>query len=71
MNRPPTERVATLIELAYTCEAFNTLPGPGGLLDQDWYLVEGLRMVKLAQAERAEVESKRNEAQSQVKVRKR
>jgi len=41
-----------LIQIDAMCEAFNCLPGPGGLLDQDPYLIEGLFIVRAAKAEK-------------------
>jgi len=48
-----------LISMASLCKQFNALPGPGGILDQDPYLIDGMSMVYEAVAEKEERESKR------------
>ena len=40
------------------CKAFNCLPDEGGLLDQDCYWVEALRLWHNAEAEREQRETK-------------
>lgn len=44
MNREvDDDRVALAIELGQMCETFQCLPGAGGLLDQDPYLLKLVR----------------------------
>jgi len=51
--------VARLIQITSLCKQLNCLPGPGGLLQQDPYLIEGMNFVMLAMHEREELEAKR------------
>jgi hypothetical protein len=41
------------------CQAFNCLPKPGGVLDQDWLLIEGMQYVLKAQADKQELDAAR------------
>jgi hypothetical protein len=50
--------VALAIELGQLCEIFNCLPGPGGILDQDPYLLKLVKMYLSASAERQNLEVK-------------
>lgn len=42
------------------CQAFGCLPSPGGLFDQDSYIVYLMQCVSIAQSERAERERERD-----------
>ncbi len=48
-----------MIQITSLCKQLNCLPGPGGLLQQDPYLIEGMNFVMLAMHEREELEAKR------------
>lgn len=48
-----------MIRITSMCRAFNCLPGPGGLLQQDSYLMDGMGFVVEAVNEREELEQKR------------
>lgn len=52
--------VADAITLTNLCQALHTLPRAGGLLDQDSYHVWLIEQVLNAQAERAEIERRKN-----------
>lgn len=52
------------IELTNICQALQSLPGPGGVLEQDSYHIYMIQAVLAAQAEKAELDRKR-QAQSQ------
>jgi uncharacterized membrane protein len=52
MSREADAEVAALIELYYMCETFHALPGAGGILDQDSYLMYGLLLVASAVQEK-------------------
>ncbi len=41
------------------CQAFGALPQEGGLLDQDCYLIEGIKLVLIAQQEKEKLEMDR------------
>lgn len=43
MNRYTDDEVELAIELTFMCREFNVLPQPGGLLDQDYYLIRLLK----------------------------
>lgn len=58
MRRKPDEEVANLINLANLCATMYCLPGPGGLLDQDSYLINGIMLVLQVQGEKAEADAK-------------
>ena len=47
---------AKLVRLTSLCQAFQVLPRAGGLLDQDWYLVDGMEHVLKAQNEKQKLE---------------
>ena len=47
------------MKITYLCKSLRCLPGPGGLLQQDPYLVEGMIMVLDASNEKQEKDSKR------------
>lgn len=58
MRRQPEEDVAQLINLANMCQSLYCLPGPGGLLDQDSYVINCIMLVFAAQGEKAELDAK-------------
>jgi len=49
------------------CERFGTLPYPGGLFDQDFWVVHHMLIVMELQSERQEKEQKRKEAEAKRK----
>jgi len=51
--------VMQLVKLTSLCRILNCLPGPGGLLQQDPYLVDGMAFVIEAMNEKEEMEQKR------------
>jgi hypothetical protein len=51
--------VIRLLEITAYCRTFNCLPEPGGLFQQDHYLMEGMAMVVDATREREEMEAKK------------
>ncbi len=55
-----------LINITNTCQAFNCLPSPGGLLDQDSYLVHGMQLVLEAQAERQKMDQEKAERKAKA-----
>jgi len=59
MNRKLDSETAAIINLVRTCQAFNALPLPGGLFDQDAYFVYCAQIVLAADAERANREQKK------------
>ena len=61
MNREPDNEVHMILELTSLCQKLRCLPGPGGLLDQDSYLVDRMKAVLIAQAEKDEVDRKQME----------
>lgn len=48
-----------MIQITSMCRIFHCLPNPGGLLQQDPYLVDGMSYVVEAMNEREELEQKR------------
>lgn len=60
----PSSEVLSLIEITSMCELFQTLPSPGGLLDQDAELVSGMQFVLLAKQERNEQEAEKTRRKS-------
>lgn len=42
------------------CSEFHSLPGPGGLLDQDSYIMYGLQAISIAVAEKEKKDSAKN-----------
>jgi len=42
MSREPDDETAFFIQLAKVCEQLHSLPGPGGVLQQDGYLMMGM-----------------------------
>ncbi len=54
MSAEPDEEVAKLITLTGMCQTFNCLPASGGLWDQHPYIVEGMKLVLMAQNEKAD-----------------
>jgi hypothetical protein len=57
MNADPDPEVAALVNLTVLSEKFSTLPNAGGLLDQPYTLVFGMRAVLEAQQERFELDN--------------
>jgi uncharacterized membrane protein len=56
MNREPDEEVAYFIQITTLCQALNCLPGPGGLLQQDSYIMYGVEAVLIAQAKKHDMD---------------
>jgi hypothetical protein len=54
------------IELTNLCQTLYALPGPGGLLDQDSYHIFMIQAVLAAQAEKAELDRKKDAARAQA-----
>jgi hypothetical protein len=69
MNAQPDDEVIRLIELSNMCQVFDSLPAEGGILDQDYYTIKALYYIRAAQADREEVERKRQEAFDKAKGR--
>ena len=59
LSAEPDDDVAELIIITNLCQTLHCLPGPGGLFNQHPYLVEGMKLVLMAQNEKAEMETKR------------
>lgn len=62
MNGAPDSDIAYLANITGMCEAFNCLPKPGGLFDQDVVLIEGMRIVKQAKSERERKDAEAQQA---------
>lgn len=56
MTAKPDEEVSFFMEMAQLCEQLHTLPGPGGILQQDGYIMMGVRLALDAFNERRERE---------------
>lgn len=56
MQREADEEVMGIISLVRTCEAFHTLPLPGGVFDQDAYFVFLYEIVAQADYEKQRLE---------------
>jgi len=54
--------VAYFIELHLLCSTYHVLPGPGGVLDQDSYIMYGLMGAISAFAEKAKMEQRQQES---------
>jgi len=64
-GRPDKEGdVVELVSIYSSCVKFNTLPGPGGLLDQPGRLMYLLECTATAYAEQEANEAKRQEAEA-------
>ena len=59
LSAEPDEEVAELLSITNLCQTLHCLPGPGGLFDQHPYLIEGMKLILMAQNEKAEMESNR------------
>lgn len=59
MRRPPDPDVVEIVTLTNLCQAFNQLPKPGGILDQDSYTMFLMTEVLKAQNEASENEARK------------
>jgi hypothetical protein len=55
------------VELASMCRAFSCLPGSGGLLDQDWYLLELTKCGLIVLEEKDQIDQKKEAESLRVK----
>jgi hypothetical protein len=55
------------INLTNMCQTMNALPRPGGVLDQDSYLIWGMEIVLNAQAERRRLNEEKERSRLKVK----
>ncbi len=54
MSRPPDDETSFFIDLARVCSQLQCLPGPGGVLEQDGYIMMGVRAALDAFEEKAD-----------------
>ncbi len=66
MNKKPDVEVASILRLVRLCQNMNTLPAPGGLLDQDSYFVYLFEQVLHADEEKAELDRARAKVEAQA-----
>lgn len=59
LSAEPDQDVAELITMTNMCQSLHCLPNAGGLFDQDPYMIEGMKLVMMAQNEKDEMESNR------------
>lgn len=64
MNREPDEETFMFIRIATMCRRFNCLPGPGGVLEQDGYVMMGVSIALDAITEK----ENRNEKERQART---
>lgn len=70
LNREADDEVAFAIELTNLCQALHCLPQPGGLLDQDGYLVSLMKTVLIAQNEKEQLEADKAKKEQKAKTKK-
>jgi hypothetical protein len=68
MNREPDVETAMFINVAQMCRRFSCLPGPGGVLEQDGYMMMGVGIALDAIAEREHKEEAARHAQMATKM---
>lgn len=64
MKRPPDEEVVTIVNMVRLCQALNTLPFAGGLVDQDSYFVYLFQIVLAADEKRQELDQARQKVRA-------
>lgn len=62
MNRDADDEVDMFVRVAVMCQRFNCLPGPGGVLEQDGYIMMGVGIALDALGEKQKVEQDRENA---------
>lgn len=65
MSRDADEEVDMFVRIAVMCQRFSCLPGPGGVLDQDGYIMMGVGIALDAIAEKQNREQKSENARMQ------
>jgi len=58
MSRDADDEVLMFVSIAHMCRRFNCLPGPGGLLEQDGYIMMGVAIAMDAIHEKEKREQK-------------
>ena len=67
LNRDADAEVDMFIRIAQMCRRFNCLPGPGGLFEQDGYVMMGVGLAIDAIAEREHKEEADRQAHAAAK----
>jgi len=67
MRTPADPEVNFFVELHVLCEQYKQLPQPGGVMDQDSYLMYGLLGTIKAFQERQEWDMRQQKAQAEMK----
>ena len=69
LSREPDAEVQLFVGIANMCRRFNCLPGPGGLFEQDGYIMMGVGLALDAIAEREQREQANQQAQAAARHR--
>lgn len=69
MNRNADAEVIAILRLVRMCQNTNSLPGPGGLLDQDSYYMYLFEHVLRYDDERQQIDQARQKVQAQSQIR--
>jgi hypothetical protein len=65
MSRDADDEVEMFVRIAVMCQRFNCLPGPGGVLEQDAYIMMGVGIALDALAEKQKLEQDKKNRQMQ------
>jgi hypothetical protein len=68
MNREMDEEVRLFVGIATMCRRFSCLPGPGGLFEQDGYIMMGVGLAMDALNEKEERDQAKKNVEMQNKV---
>lgn len=68
LTKPADDEVAFAVTLYSFCSKYRALPSAGGVLDQDAYYMQLLRLVDAAVQEREKMEEQKREAERKWKA---